>query len=119
MNQCNHPKMKTDIICPDCGFLRLPIVKEIPRVCSSCGSTNINTERGILCNDCKFWEPRLCTPKILVQSHRSSIQKFVGNQLDEFPDKQETARRFGWPNEISDQKLIWLAVFLNNQKYSN
>lgn len=119
MNNCKHPKIKTNLICPDCGWIKLPIVNVLPEECAKCGSQNLNGERGLLCEDCKHWEARYCTPRQLVASHRQILKEFVTDRLEDHPEKAGTASRFGWPDKISDQYLIWLVVLLNDKIYEN
>ena len=87
---CQHKSLKpSGIICPDCQFLRLPVSRE-------------------------GW----AAPDKIQSFHRIKLKQWIDEQLGDYPEKLEVAEKLGWP-EISDQKLIWLATYLDSptQKY--
>ena len=110
---CNHPKKSSEVTCPDCGALVLPVTKPQPRYCNNCNSESIENTRGTLCKNCGHWESRFCTPETLLESYRVSIKRLIKDQLEDHPEKYESAKRFGWPN-CSDRHLTWLLIFLDS-----
>lgn len=118
---CKHPNLKPSaIVCPDCEFLRLPVCQAPPEQCPECGSSNLDCKHGVLCRDCGYHGWWSAAPdKFTLQLHRKQVFSWIKEQLSNHPEKQSTAANFGWPQNISDKQLIWLATFLDEptEKY--